>query len=102
MPKCVTIQPSDVSLRKYATNLSFNTLGAITNRTQPGHTAQRAEIRQSICLTTVAASQPAGFTIVGKRHEAGITPRNPATVSTNQGPSIPFPVEKEQDFCMVM
>jgi hypothetical protein len=95
MPECVTIEPGDLSLWKYATNFGFNPLGAITNKTHTGSTAQRAEIRQSICPTTVAASQLASLTIIGKRHDTRIATRDPATVSTHQGPGIPFSIEEE-------
>ncbi|BFU89089.1 MAG: hypothetical protein NTAFB01_02760 [Nitrospira sp.] len=102
MPECVAIEPGDFSPLEETTNFRFNTLGAITDRTHTGSTAQRAEIRQSICLTTVTTDHPAGFTIIGKRHDTGIALRNPATVSTNQGPSITFPIEEEQDLGMVL
>jgi len=74
----------------------------MTNGTHTGGTAQRAELRQSVRPTTVAARQPADLTIIGKRDVTGIATGNPATVSTNQGPGITFPIEEEQDLGMVL
>jgi hypothetical protein len=102
MPERITIEPGDVGLWEYTTNFGFNTLGATTNRTYMGSTARRTEVGQPICLTTVAASQPAGFTIIGQRHDTGLATRDPATVSTHQGPGVPFPVKKEQDLDTVL
>jgi hypothetical protein len=83
-------------------NFGFNTLSAITNRTYTGSPAHRAEIRQPISPSTVTASQPASFTIIGKRHETRIATRDPATVSTNQGPGITFLIEKEEYLGVVL
>jgi hypothetical protein len=102
MPECITIKPGDLGLWEYTTNFGFNTLGATTNRTYMGSTAGRTEIGQLICLTTVAASQPAGFTVIGQRHDTGLATRDPATVSTHQGSGVPFPVKKEQDLDTVL
>ena len=44
----------------------------------------------------------AWFTIRRQRHDTGIATRDPATVSTHQGPGITFPIEEEEDLGMVL